>query len=350
MITMDSYRGRIFEGIVLLNTVEESKEVVIPEINASSLSSPLESKDNIEYRRSQLKTKIKLIVDLPQYASKALNTVGGVDKIDGVGLVRMEMIIATGGVHPAEYLRKGRLNMYIKLLKDGIRKIAQSMEGRPVWIRTSDLRSDEYRGLKGGELEPVEHDPMLGWHGIRRSIDDSDILRAEFIAISDIFREGHNVGIMIPFVINVEELQYAKKIMREDTGLEPVLDIAFGIMVETPAACWIIEEICQEGLSFISFGTNDLTQLSLGLDRNNEKLGKHFNEMHPAILGQMKKVLDVCYRYNVETSICGQAGSKETMAKFLVENHVTSISVNADAYEKIWKTIAAAENKVYGSN
>lgn len=350
MITMDSNRGRVFEGIIEVNSAQAPEEVVLDEKSRSPQPSSVQMKFNNENLCSPMKTKIKLIVDLPQYATKALSTVGGVEKIDGVGLVRMEMIIATGGVHPAEYLRKGRINRYIKLLKDGIRRIACAMEGRPVWIRTSDLRSDEYRGLKGGDLEPIEHDPMLGWHGVRRLIDEPDLMRAEFIAISDIFREGYNVGVMIPFVINLEELRFAKHIMKEDIGLEPVSEIAFGIMVETPAACWIIEEICQEGLSFISFGTNDLTQLSLGLDRNNEKLGKHFNEMHPAILGQMKKVLDICHTYNVETSICGQAGSKEPMAKFLVENHITSISINADAYQKIRDTVAHAEKTVYESN
>jgi len=350
VITMDSYRGRIFEGMVEINTVDVSEEMVSADEFAASESSSLRLPLTNKNLPKTLRTKIKLIVDLPQYATEALSAVGGVDKIDGVGLVRMEMIIATGGVHPAEYLRKGRICRYIKLLKDGIRKIAEAMEGRPVWIRTSDLRSDEYRGLKGGALEPVEHDPMLGWHGIRRLIDQPDLMRAEFIAISDIFREGYNVGIMIPFIINLDELRYAKNIMKKDIGLEPVHEIEFGIMVETPGACWIIEELCKEGISFISFGTNDLTQLSLGLDRNNEKLGKHFNEMHPAILGQMKKVLDMCHTHNVETSICGQAGSKEAMAKFLVENHITSISINGDAYERIWEAITMAEENLHKSN
>lgn len=358
MVTLDSLRGLVFEGEIKmkLNKHEEIKMKVDTADKSDNVDIDGQTTDEDAGRAatttaaSSMHTKIKLIVDLPQYASRAISIVGGVDKVDGVGLVRMEMIIATGGVHPAEYLRKGKITRYIKLLKDGIRTIAKSMEGRPIWIRTSDLRSDEYRGLKGGDQEPTEHDPMLGWHGIRRSIDDPDIMRAEFTAIGDIFREGYNVGVMIPFVINLKELTYAKQIMQEDIGLIPVQEISFGIMVETPAACWIIKELCEEGMSFISFGTNDLTQLSLGLDRNNEKLGKHFNEMHPAILGQMKKVMDVCNEYNVETSICGQAGSKEVMAKFLVENHVGSISINADAYEKIRRTILGAEKQVYKPN
>ncbi|HLC70655.1 MAG TPA: putative PEP-binding protein, partial [Candidatus Nanoarchaeia archaeon] len=137
----------------------------------------------------------------------------------------------------------------------------------------------------------------------------------------------------------------AKQIMRQ-VGLEPVKDIQFGIMVETPAVCWIMEEVCKEGISFVSFGTNDLTQLTLGLDRNNQKIAKHFDEMHPAVLGEIAKVIKVCQKYNVITSICGQAGSRPEMAEFLVHQGVDSISANVDAVHDIRKIVARVERKV----
>ncbi len=286
-------------------------------------------------------TEIKVILDLPDLAQKAAAT-----GADGVGLVRLEIMIANGGIHPAEYIRQGKEKDYVELLKNGIRKIAQAFKDKPVWIRCSDMRSDEYRNLKGGDKEPKETDPMIGWHGIRRLLDEEAILKAEFQAVRELHYEGlKNIGVMIPFVIRTEELRKAKEIMRE-VGLEPCVAVDFGVMVETPASCWIIEELCREGMSFVSFGTNDLTQLTLGIDRNNERLNDRFDEMHPAVLGEIARVIRTCKKYNVVTSICGQAGSKPKMAEFLVHQGVDSISANADAVESIRHTVARVEKKV----
>jgi len=208
------------------------------------------------------------------------------------------------------------------------------------------MRSDEYRNLEGGEQEPKETDPMIGWHAIRRLLDEPKILRAEFLAIKELYDEGlRNVGVMLPFVIRVDEVKKAKDIMRE-VGLEPCRDLAFGVMVETPAACWIMDDLCKEGISFVSFGTNDLTQLTLGLDRNNSRIAKLFDELHPAVLGEMAKVIKVCRRYGVETSICGQAGSNPKMASFLVHQGIDSISANADAVDEIRHIVAQTEKKL----
>ncbi|MFA6461492.1 MAG: phosphoenolpyruvate synthase [Candidatus Woesearchaeota archaeon] len=322
LITVHASQGLVYDGKVEDKTLPLAKTVV---------SGP----------KITTKIKIKTIMDLPDLASKAAEC-----GADGVGLVRLEIIIASGGVHPAEYIRSGREREYIALLKSGIRKIAKAFTGKPVWVRCSDMRSDEYRGLKGGEREPKETDPMIGWHGIRRLLDEPRILKAEFQAIRELHQEGlKNVGIMVPFIIRTEELQKAKEIMRS-TGLEPVTQIDFGIMVETPAACWIIEELCQEGISFVSFGTNDLTQLTLGIDRNNQKLNSRFDEMHPAVLGELAKVIKVCKKYGVQTSICGQAGSRPEMAHFLVHQGIDSISANPDAVGKIRAVVAEAEKKV----
>jgi len=153
------------------------------------------------------------------------------------------------------------------------------------------------------------------------------------------------VGIMLPFIIRVDELRRAKELMKE-VGLEPCKEIDFGIMVETPAACWVIEDLCKEGISFVSFGTNDLTQLTLGIDRNNERIAHLFSEMHPAVLGEIAKVIQVCKKYKVKTSICGQAGSKPEMAEFLVRQGIDSISANADAVDGIRHTVAKVEKKI----
>jgi pyruvate, water dikinase len=325
IITVDASRGIVYEGKVEIKIVKKTG------------TGPLEGQaDEII-----TDTKIKVIMDLPNLAQKAANT-----GADGVGLVRLEIMIANEGIHPAEYIRQGKEEDYIKLLKVGIGKIAKAFKGKPVWVRCSDMRSDEYRNLEGGDKEPQETDPMIGWHAIRRLLDEPKILRAEFQAIRELHYEGHkNVGVMIPFLIGVNELKEAKEIMRE-IGLEPCEAIDFGVMIETPASCWIIEDLCREGISFVSFGTNDLTQLTLGIDRNNQKIQKLFDEMHPAVLGEIAKVIKVCRKYNVKTSICGQAGSRPEMAEFLVHQGVDSISANSDSVDKIRRVVAKTEKKL----
>lgn len=330
VVTVHASRGIVYEGKVEAK-VEKAEN--IPSVNPTTAY--------LSREELVTATEVKVILDLPDFARNAAAT-----GADGVGLVRLEIIIANGGIHPAEYIRQGKEKEYVNLLKDGIRKIARAFAGRPVWVRCSDMRSDEYRNLRGGDKEPKETDPMIGWHAIRRLLDEPAILRAEFQAVRDLHYEGlKNVGVMLPFIIRVDEVRRAKEIMR-DVGLEPCTAVDFGVMIETPAACWIIENLCKEGISFISFGTNDLTQLTLGIDRNNQKIAKLFDEMHPAVLGEIAKVIKVCQKYKVKTSICGQAGSRTEMAEFLVHQGIDSISSNVDAVDEIRKVVARVEKKL----
>jgi pyruvate, water dikinase len=320
-VTVYASKGVVYEGKVEIKEQKKKKGAI----------------------KLKTKTKIKVILDIPDIAGKAAAT-----GADGVGLARLEIMIAAGGIHPAEYIRQGKQADYINLLKAGIGKIAKAFKNKPVWVRCSDLRTDEYRNLKGGDKEPHETDPMIGWHGIRRLLDEEEILRAEFMAIRELHYAGlKNVGVMLPFVIRVEEIKKAKKIMME-VGLEPGKAVEFGVMIETPASCWIIEDICKEGISFVSFGTNDLTQLTLGIDRNNQRIAKLFDELHPAVLNEIAKVIKVCRKFRVKTSICGQAGSKREMAKFLVHQGIQSITANADAVDEIRQVVSDTEKQTHG--
>ncbi len=323
LITVEASQGIVYEGKVETSKTVKKEEVV---------------SHNEEIITA---TDVKCIVDFPDLAEKAAST-----GADGAGLVRLEIMIANGGIHPAEYIRQDKDQDYVNLLKEGIRKIAKAFQHKPVWVRCSDMRSDEYRNLQGGDQEPRETDPMIGWHAIRRLLDEPRILKAEFQAIKDLHDEGlDNVGIMLPFIIRVDEVKKAKTIMRE-VGLEPCKDIDFGVMVETPASCWIIEDLCKEEISFVSFGTNDLTQLTLGIDRNNSRIADLFDEMHPAVLGELSKVIKTCKKYGVKSSICGQAGSRPEMADFLVHQGIDSISANADAVHEIRHVVAKTEKRL----
>ncbi len=318
LITVDGIKGLVYEGEQEIKIAEEVQAENLPQIETI--------------------TKIKVNCDMPESVENAIK-----QNPDGVGLLRLEFIIAEGKTHPAKYIRDGRDEEYRVLIKQGIREIVKRFNPRPVWIRTSDIRTDEYRDLEGGEEELKESNPMIGFHGIRRSLVDVGILKAEIMAIKSLYDEGFkNVGIMLPFVISPLEVKKTKEIMNELNAS----DIPLGVMVETPAAVWMIEDICREGISFISFGTNDLTQTVLAVDRNNETLQNLYNELNPAVLRCISYVIKVCKKYNVETSICGQAGSNPIMAEFLVKAGIDSISANIDSVQKIRIIVSRAERKL----
>jgi len=224
----------------------------------------------------------------------------------------------------------------------GVKIVADAFYPKPVWVRTLDAPTDEFRAMEGGEGEPHEHNPMLGWRGIRRDLTETDHFRLEVRAFKKLHEMGlSNVGIMLPMVQHVREFQKAKAIMVEE-GLD-LERIDVGIMVETPGAALTIEDFIEDGIDFVSFGTNDLTQYTLAVDRNNENVAGLYTELHPAVLKQIEYVVERCNEAGVKTSICGQAGSYPEMAKRLVEIGITSISANIDAVAVVRETVARAE-------
>ncbi len=313
IVTVDGFTGRILEGKAVEKKVE-IKEIV-----------PTKH------------VKIKVIVDLPDYAVRA-----ALCGAKGIGLVRLEALIATSGKHPVWFVKKNKIDEYVSLLYNGMRKIAQPFG--EIWFRTSDIRSDEYRNLEGAP-DVHEMNPMLGDHGIRFSLKNQDLLEAEFMAVKELADEyAHKVfGVMFPQVISVEEVREAKRIAEK---VRFPKNVKIGIMIETPAAVQVIGELCEEGIDFISFGTNDLTQFTLAIDRNNENVQNLYNEMHPAVLKSIAYVIRHCKMHGVETSICGQAGSKPEMVKFLLKEGIDSISANADAAHNVSKIVAEFEKKL----
>ncbi len=329
VVTVDATRGVVYEGAIKLEEKEEKKEEVIEKV---ARITPMEI----------TATKILLIASHPDIAKKYR------DYVDGIGLLRLEFLIAHGGKHPRWYLENNKLDEFENLLFEKLGEILRIMYPKYVIVRTLDMRTDEYRNLEGGEKEPVEANPMMGWHGIRRDLDQPELFKAQIRAFRRLIKEAglNNIWIMLPFVISPEEVIRAKELMRE-VGLEPHKDVKLGIMVETPASAIIIEDIIRKaGIDFISFGTNDLTQLTLGIDRNNELVQKLFSEKHPAVIKLIEHVINICKKYNVETSICGQAGSDPEMARILVKLGIDSISVNPDAIFLVRETVAREEKRI----
>ncbi len=311
IITVDGATGKVYKGKISETIQKEIKPVT-----------------------TQTKTEIKVIVDLPTFAERAAKT-----KLKKIGLTRIEGIIAESGKHPKYFLEKGDIKEYEEVIFKGVKKIAEHFE--ELWVRTSDVRSDEFQNLEGAPKE-IEANPMLGFHGIRFGLKNPEILKAELNALKRVAEGKKKIGLLLPQVIMVEEVKQVKEMLKE-IGFN---DAKMGVMVETPAAVQIINELCEEGIDFISFGTNDLTQYILAIDRGNEQVQYLYDEMHPAILYQLDFVIRVCKRNNVETSICGQAGSRKEMAKYLVEKGIDSISVNADVAAEIAEYVAEVEKSL----
>lgn len=323
MVTVDGVKGQVYKG-KLEKTIKDQK---------------VEAKVISTYKPITV-TEVKVNISMPEAAQRAADT-----GADGVGLLRIEHMILGLKQHPNQYIKEGTEEEYINELVENIKVVADAFYPKSVWVRTIDAPTDEFRIMKGGESEPFESNPMLGWRGIRRDLKDPDHFKLEFRAFKKLYENGYNnIGIMLPLVHHPREVRIAKKIMKE-VGLDPE-KIELGIMVEVPASALIIEEFIKEGIDFASFGTNDLTQYTLAVDRNNENVAYIFNEMHPAVLKLMEYTIKECNKAGVKTSICGQAGSDPKMVEKLVEFGISSVSANIDAVEKIREVVARTEQRM----
>jgi pyruvate,water dikinase len=322
-ITIDGEKGLVFEG----------KKEVAPVAAAHP------EKTSVAFARSKpvTATEVKVNVSIPEATARALET-----QADGVGLLRIEHMILGLPKHPKQYIKEGKADEYVSELVSRIQTVVDAFYPKPVWVRTLDAPTDEFRAMEGGEGEPIEPNPMLGFRGIRRDLIDTEHFELEVRAFKELIKRGYtNMGIMIPLVQHPSELRRAKEFMRE-RGID-FNKTEIGIMVEIPAAALIIDQFLAEGLDFVSFGTNDLTQYTLAVDRNNEHVAHLYNELHPAIMKLIEHVIIECNKVGVKTSICGQAGSNPKVAKRLVELGITSISANIDAVEAVRDMVARTE-------
>ena len=322
-VTLDGKKGLVFEGIT---KVEEEA----PQATAVAAEAPILTV-----------TEVKANVSMPEAAERAAAT-----GADGVGLLRTEHLMLTAGIHPGKFIADGKEDELINTIAENVQIVADAFYPKPVWYRTLDAPTDEFITLEGGENEPEEHNPMLGWRGIRRELDQPEILKCEFKAIKKLHEQGYtNIGIMIPLSQSPSELIQAKALCSE-VGLEPHKDVDFGMMVEIPAAALTVEDYLEIGVDFVSLGTNDLTQYTLAVDRNNEFVAKHYTEEHPAVMKLIERTIKKCAEAGVTCSICGQAGSVPHIVEKLVKFGITSVSSNADAVAEVRKTVARAEQKI----
>lgn len=290
---------------------------------------------------STLSTATKLYVNL---AEPELSERVAAEPVDGVGLLRAEFMMAEIGVHPKKAIQEKKSKEYIGKLAEGLKKFADAFHPRPIIYRASDFRTNEYRNLRGGELfEPHEENPMLGFRGAFRYIKDPEVLELELSAIKKVREHRTNLHVMIPFVRSVDELKQVKRIIYA-AGLERTSSFHLIMMAELPVNVILIDEFIDVGIDGISIGSNDLTMLTLGTDRDNETIASEYSELNPAVLWSLKRLIQSANKHKIASSICGQAPSVyPELTEQLVSWGITSISVSPDRINLTRKLIYEAE-------
>ncbi|MFQ6050877.1 MAG: phosphoenolpyruvate synthase [Candidatus Hydrothermarchaeota archaeon] len=296
-------------------------------------------------------TKVYVNLSIPEIAEKVARD----SEPDGVGLLRAEHLMLSIGKHPRLLIEEGGESVMIERFAEGIRQVAEAFYPKPVVYRFLDFKPDEFLEMPGGEKYELEAghvgpNPMIGYRGQHRYLKEHDIFRLELRAIRKVREEFGltNVWVMLPFVRKVDVFNKVVEIMREE-GLDNRVDPDFQlwIMVEVPSSVFLIEEFCKAGVDGISFGTNDLTMLILGVDRNDEAVQEIYDERDLSVLRALAYTITVCKKYGVTTSICGQAPSVyPDYLEFLIRMGATSISVNPDSVISARKMVSMIEKKI----
>ncbi len=270
--------------------------------------------------------------------------------VDGVGLLRAEMMVleALAGDHPRTLLEEGRGEEFIARMAEGLSTFAAGFAPRPVTYRTIDFRTNEFSGLRGGErFEPHEANPMIGYRGALRYTREPDIFGLELDAVRKVWDAGQrNLHVMLPFVRSTRELRRCRELIAE-SGLLDRPGFQLWVMAEVPSVLFNLKDYAALGVSGISIGSNDLTQLLLGADRDNEVLAETFDERDPAVTAYLRELIPRARELGLRTSICGQAPSVHPeYAELLVRAGIDAISVSVDAIDQTRALVAAAEQRV----
>ncbi|MBU4256160.1 MAG: phosphoenolpyruvate synthase [Candidatus Thermoplasmatota archaeon] len=332
-ITVDASTGVVYEGIIKIEKKEKEKILQAAEYV------PVTG------------TKIYMNLGVPEKAEECARL-----PVSGVGLMREEFTVTSSvGKHPLALIEQGKPEVFIDALVEAFSTVARAFYPRPVVLRTSDFKTNEYRNLEGGEkYESVEANPMIGWRGVSRYVSEKyeKAFRLELKAIKKVRDSGlKNLWLMLPFVRTVDEVKKALKIMKEE-GLERNNDFKVWIMAEVPSNVFLADQFA-ELVDGFSIGSNDLTQLIMGADRDSEILAQlgYFDERNEAVKRAIAHLIKVAHEKGCTVSICGQAPSVyPEFTEFLVRNGIDSISLNADVVNKTIRLVASIEQKIMLEN
>lgn len=316
-VTVDAAAGKVYEGTVAI----------------------AEATAGLKARYTETKTGVYVNLADPDLAEKV-----AAFPVDGVGLLRAEFIIAHLGKHPRYMIDEKRGEEFTNTLAEKIKIFARAFNPRPVTYRLTDFKTNEYRDLVGGEqYESVEENPMLGFRGAFRYAVDRDVFELEMEALRRVEEEFDNVRIMIPFIHTPQELVGVKRMLEE----KGVGKGRIWMMAELPSNVILIDQFLDTGVDGVSIGSNDLTQLTLGLDRDNERLAEVFDERNPAVMWSLERIITACRKRDIPVSICGQAPSVHAdLTQKLVEWGITSVSVSPDAIISTRNLIGDLEKKL----
>jgi len=329
-VTVDGREGTVVHGRV------------VTEAPAAPAAAPPAGRSHV----AGVVTATRIYVNLgePDIAARVAAT-----DVDGVGLLRAEflMLAALDGAHPRALVSAGKQDELVERLVASLRTIAAAFHPRPVVYRAIDFRSNEFRGLRGGEAaEPHEENPMIGYRGCFRYIREPDLFALELRALAEVRRELDNLHLMIPFVRTLWELRECLALV-DRSPLGPDRTLQRWVMAEVPSVVYWLPEYARLGITGVSIGSNDLTQLVLGVDRDSELLSALYDERDPAVLDAVRAIVLGSRRAGILCSICGQAPSVHPeYAARLVRWGIDSISVNPDAVDATRRSVAAAERRV----
>jgi len=331
IVTVDGTNGQVFEGAVAASLPEPSVSVGATRPAATDARGP--------HDRLPLATKLYANLAFAEHAEE----VASLD-VDGVGLLRAEFMVtdALAGVHPKLLIERGEQKTFVDAMAESLLRITRAFKGRPVVYRSIDFRSNEFSNLEGGDrFEPSEENPMIGYRGCYRYVREPDVFRLELEVLARVLDETPNLTLMIPFVRTAWELEACLELIAKS----PVgTHLPIWVMAEVPSVAYRIPEYASMGIRGVSIGSNDLTQLTLGVDRDSQICADLFDESDAAVLDAIGRIIEQCRLAGITSSLCGQAPSNDaSFAERLVRMGITSISVNPDALERTRDAVARAE-------
>jgi len=340
LITVDGRRGRVYEGDVV---AELSGREAVPGVPAAAVSGSRAAPagwSSPEATGTLLYVNLAIAGHAEEVAAQG---------VDGVGLLRAEFMIADalGGEHPRHLLAQGRSGEFSDRMAASLLQVTRAFAPRPVVYRTIDFRTNEFRGLLGGEdYEPVEGNPMIGYRGCYRYVREPDLFALELETLARVREETPNLHVMIPFVRTKWELEACLELI-DASPLGGQRGLKRWVMAEVPSVVYWIPEYAKLGIDGVSIGSNDLTQLMLGVDRDSEICAELFDESDGAVLDAIGRIIHASREAGMTSSLCGQAPSnRPEFAERLVRFGITSVSVNPDAADRTRQVIAAAERRM----